>query len=185
MRKRKIWENFLQWILPCVLLVIALALSIYDFNNQMDTAIQTVVDDQAEQIGLYYAAGVEDKLKAVGNITDAVASIMASRPDRSDAFLNEKLDTLMKASDAYMVVYCATNGTGFLNDRRQIDMTELNYYDSILGETPHYLFTKTDGINGQSAFIYVCPITNPGNVNGYLLSYMEPAEMSEIGRAHV
>lgn len=55
--------NFLQWILPCVLLVIALALSIYDFNNQMDTAIQTVVDDQAEQIGLYYAAGVEDKLK--------------------------------------------------------------------------------------------------------------------------
>lgn len=167
MQKRKIWENFLQWVLPCVLLVVALVLSIYDFDNKMDTAIQTVVDDQAEQIGLYYAAGVEDRLKALENITDAVASIMASRPDRSDAFLNEKLDTLMKASDAYMVVYCATNGTGFLNDRRQIDMTELNYYDSILGETPHYLFTKTDGINGQSAFIYVCPITNPGNVNGY------------------
>ena len=97
MQKRKIWENFLQWVLPCVLLVIALVLSIYDFNNKMDAAIQTVVDDQAEQIGLYYAAGVEDKLKALGNITDAVASIMASRPDRSDAFLNEKLDTLMKA----------------------------------------------------------------------------------------
>ena len=180
MQKRKIWENFLQWVLPCVLLVAALVLSIYDFNNQMDTAIQTVVDDQAEQIGLYYAAGVEDKLKALGNITDAVASIMAARLDRGEAFLNEKLDTLMKASDAYMVVYCATNGTGFLNDRRQIDMTELNYYDSILGETPHYLFTRSDGINGQMAFIYVCPITNSGNVNGYLLSYMEPAEMSDL-----
>ena len=180
MQKRKIWESFLQWVLPGVLLVIALVLSIYDFNNKMDEAIQTVVDDQAEQIGLYYAAGVEDKLKAVGNITDAVASIMASRPDRSDAFLNEKLDTLMKASDAYMTAYCASNGTGFLNDRRQIDMTELNYYDSILGETPHYLFARTDGINGQSAFIYVCPITNPGKVNGYLLSYMEPAEMSDF-----
>lgn len=153
MQKRKIWENFLQWVLPCVLLVIALVLSIYDFNNKMEIAIQTVVDDQAEQIGLYYAAGVEDKLKALGNITDAVASIMAARLDRGEAFLNEKLDTLMKASDAYMVVYCATNGTGFLNDRRQIDMTELNYYDSILGETPHYLFTRSDGINGQMAFI--------------------------------
>ena len=53
MRKRKIWENFLQWILPGVLLVIALVLSIYDFNNKMEIAIQTVVDDQAEQIGLY------------------------------------------------------------------------------------------------------------------------------------
>ena len=180
MQKRKIWENFLQWVLPCVLLVIALVLSIYDFNNKMEIAIQTVVDDQAEQIGLYYAAGVEDKLKALGNITDAVASIMAARLDRGEAFLNEKLDTLMKASDAYMVVYCATNGTGFLNDRRQIDMTELNYYDSILGETPHYLFTRSDGINGQMAFIYVCPITNSGNVNGYLLSYMEPAEMSDL-----
>ena len=92
MQKRKIWENFLQWVLPCVLLVIALVLSIYDFNNQMDTAIQTVVDDQAEQIGLYYAAGVEDKLKALGNITDAVASIMAARLDRGEAFLNEKLE---------------------------------------------------------------------------------------------
>ena len=50
MRKRKIWENFLQWILPGVLLVIALVLSIYDFNNKMEIAIQTVVDDQAEQI---------------------------------------------------------------------------------------------------------------------------------------
>ena len=60
MQKRKIWENFLQWVLPCVLLVIALVLSIYDFNNKMDAAIQTVVDDQAEQIGLYYAAGVEE-----------------------------------------------------------------------------------------------------------------------------
>lgn len=57
MQKRKIWENFLQWVLPCVLLVAALVLSIYDFDNKMDTAIQTVVDDQAEQIGLYYAAG--------------------------------------------------------------------------------------------------------------------------------
>ncbi len=180
MRKRKIWENFLQWVLPCALLVVVLALNIYDFNDKMDTAIQTVVDDQAEQIGLYYAAGVEDKLKALGNITDAVASIMAGRPDRSDAFLNEKLDTLMKASDAYMVVYCATNGTGFLNDRRQIDMTELNYYDSILGESPHYLFAREDGINGQTAFVYVCPVTNYGNVTGYLLSYMEPAEMADF-----
>jgi hypothetical protein len=42
MQKRKIWENFLQWVLPCVLLVIALVLSIYDFNNKMDAAIQTV-----------------------------------------------------------------------------------------------------------------------------------------------
>ena len=99
MQKRKIWENFLQWVLPCVLLVIALVLSIYDFNNKMEIAIQTVVDDQAEQIGLYYAAGVEDKLKALGNITDAVASIMAARLDRGEAFLNEKLDTLMKAGD--------------------------------------------------------------------------------------
>lgn len=180
MQKRKIWENFLQWILPCVLLVIALALNIYDFNNEMDTAIQTVVDNQVEQIGLYYAAGVEDKLNALENITDAVASIMASRPDRSDAFLNEKLDTLMKASDAYMAAYCAANGTGYLNDRRQIDMTELNYYDSILGESPHYLFARDDGINGQTAFIYVCPVTNSGNVTGYLLSYMEPVEMSDL-----
>ena len=78
-----------------------------------------------------------------------------------------------------MVAYCASNGTGFLNDRRQIDMTELNYYDSILGESPHYLFTRSDGINGQMV-IYVCPITNYGNVNGYLLSYMEPAEMSDF-----
>ena len=64
MQKRKIWENFLQWVLPCVLLVVALVLSIYDFDNKMDTAIQTVVDDQAEQIGLYYAAGVEDRCRA-------------------------------------------------------------------------------------------------------------------------
>ena len=180
MQKRKFWEIVFQWVFPCALLVVALVLSIYEFNNKMNSAIQTVVDDQAEQIGFYYSAGVDDKLKALRNITDVVASIMASRPGRSDAFLNEKLDTLMKASDAYMVAYCASNGTGFLNDRRQIDMTELNYYDSILGESPHYLFTRSDGINGQTAFIYVCPIATSGNVTGYLLSYMNPDDMKEF-----
>lgn len=180
MQKRKIWEIFLQWILPCALLIVALILSICDFNKKMDSAIRTVVDNQAEQIGFYYSAGVDDKLEALGNITDAVASIMASRPDRSDAFLNEKLDTLAKASSAYMTAYCAVNGTGFLNDRRQIDMSELNYYDSIISASPHYLFAKDDGVSGQTAFIYVCPITNSGNVTGYLLSYMNPAEMSDF-----
>ena len=180
MQKRKIWEIFLQWILPCALLIVALILSICDFNKKMDSAIRTVVDNQAEQIGFYYSAGVDDKLGALGNITDAVASIMASRPDRSDAFLNEKLDTLAKASSAYMTAYCAVNGNGFLNDRRQIDMSELNYYDSIISASPHYLFAKDDGVSGQTAFIYVCPITNSGNVTGYLLSYMNPAEMSDF-----
>ena len=146
----------------------------------MNSAIRTVVDNQAEQIGFYYSAGVDDKLGALGNVTDAVASIMAGRPDRSDAFLNEKLDTLTKASDAYMTAYCAVSGAGFLNDRRQIDMTELNYYDSIIGTSSHYLFAKDDGIGGKSAFIYVCPITNSGNVTGYLLSYMDPAEMADF-----
>ena len=37
--------------LSCALLVVALVLSIYEFNNKMNSAIQTVVDDQAEQIG--------------------------------------------------------------------------------------------------------------------------------------
>ena len=38
----------------------------------------------------------------------------------------------------------------------------------------------TDGINGQTAFIYVCPIAISGNVTGYLLSYMNPDNMKEF-----
>lgn len=62
MQKRKFWEIVFQWVFPCALLVVALVLSIYEFNNKMNSAIQTVVDDQAEQIGYYYSAGVDDKL---------------------------------------------------------------------------------------------------------------------------
>ena len=180
MQKKKIWEVFLQWVLPCALLIVALVLSIYDFNDKMNTAIRTVVDDQAEQIGFYYSAGVDDKLTALGDITDAVASIMASRPDRSDAFLNEKLDTLVKASNAYMTVYCAINGNATLSDRRQIDMSDLNYYENIVTGSAHYIYVKSDGLNGRTAFIYVCPIMNSNNVTGYLLSYMDPADMSDF-----
>ena len=79
----------------------------------MNSAIQTVVDDQAEQIGYYYSAGVDDKLGALGDITSAMANIMASRPDRSDAFVYEKLDTIVKASNAYMSAYCAVKLSPF------------------------------------------------------------------------
>lgn len=180
MQKRKFWEIVFQWVFPCALLVVALVLSIYEFNNKMNSAIQTVVDDQAEQIGFYYSAGVDDKLGALGDITSAMANIMASRPDRSDAFVYEKLDTIVKASNAYMSAYCAVNGKGMLSDRREFDMSELNYYGSISGTSAHYIYAGTDGINGQTAFIYVCPIAISGNVTGYLLSYMNPDDMKEF-----
>lgn len=180
MQKRKLWEIAFQWILPCALLTVALVLSICDFNKKMDSVIRTVVDDQAQQIGLYYSAGVNDKLGALGDITDAMASIIASRPDRSDAFVYEKLDTIVGASSAYMSVYCAMNGTGMLSDYREMDMTELNYYDNVSGTSAHYIYTQSDGISGQKAFIYVCPITDSGNVTGYLLSYMDPAGMADF-----
>lgn len=180
MQKRKIGEIFLQWILPCALLIVALVLSIYDFNDKMNASIRAVVDDQAEQIGFYYSAGVDDKLNALSNLTDAVASIMVGRPDRSDAFVQEKLDTIVKASDAYMAAYCAINGKGVLNDRNTIDMTKLNYYDSIIGSSGHYLYVKTDEITEASAFVYVCPITNSGNVTGYLISYMKPEAIADF-----
>ena len=139
MQKRKFWEIVFQWVFPCALLVVALVLSIYEFNNKMNSAIQTVVDDQAEQIGFYYSAGVDDKLGALGDITSAMANIMASRPDRSDAFVYEKLDTIVKASNAYMSAYCATNGKGMLSDRREFDMSELNYYGAS-AEPPPIIF---------------------------------------------
>ena len=72
----------------------------------MNSAIRTVVDNQAEQIGFYYSAGVDDRLGALGDITDAMASIIAGHPDKSDAFVYEKLDTIVRASSAYMSAYC-------------------------------------------------------------------------------
>lgn len=169
MQKRKVWEIVLQWIFPCALLIVALVLSIVEFNKKMDSAIRTVVDDQAQQIGFYYSAGVDDKLEALGNITNAMASIIASRPDRSDAFVYEKLDTIVKASSSYMSAYCTVNGKGLLSDKREFDMTGLNYYNSIGNTSAHFLYAKSDGITGQTAFVYVCPITNSNNVTGYLL----------------
>lgn len=180
MQKRKVWEIIFQWVLPCALLVCALIWSIYEFNDKMNSAIRTVVDDQAEQIGFYYSAGVDDKLEALGNITGAMASIIASRPDRSDAFVYEKLDTIAKASSAYMSAYCAVNGNGMLSEQKAFDMTKLNYYDDIGSTSPYYIYAKDDGISGRSAFVYVCPITISGNVTGYLLSYMDPAEMTDF-----
>ena len=154
MQKRKFWEIVFQWVFPCALLVVALVLSIYEFNNKMNSAIQTVVDDQAEQIGFYYSAGVDDKLGALGDITSAMANIMASRPDRSDAFVYEKLDTIVKASNAYMSAYCAANGKGMLSDRREFDMSELNYYGSISGTSAHYLCRH--GWDQRTDCLYLC-----------------------------
>ena len=174
MQKKKVWELFLQWILPCVLLAVALAVSIIDFNKKMDVAIRSVVDTQAEQIGFYYSAGVNDKLSRVAEITDAISSIIANKVDRGDAYLYEKLDTLAAASDVYMTAYSNTSGQALFNDRCKLDLTELNYYNSIADTSSHFLYVKSDGITGRCAFIYVSPITVSGEAVGYLLSYMDP-----------
>ena len=44
-----------------------------------------------------------------------------------------------------MSAYCAVNGNGMLSDRREFDMSELNYYGSISGTSAHYIYAGTDG----------------------------------------
>ena len=180
MQKRKLWEIFLQWILPCVLLVVVLVLSICEFNKKMESTIRTVVDDQAEHIGSYYSVGINDRLETLADITKATAAVIQKYPDRSNISLHEKLDMMAKSSKSYMTAYCSISGNAILNDGSTMDMTGLDYYDSICSPSAHYLYARDDGINGRTALIYIEPIMNSGNVTGYLLSYLDPADMSDF-----
>lgn len=180
MQSKKIEQIITQWVLPTILLVILLSVFISRYRGQSETVVDSFVENSIEQTGGTYSRNISSTLKSMKSITDIVEEMLERRGDVSLTYLTQSLHAIEDSGAAFSVAYCYTNGEGIMAGSERLNLKNTDYFSSLQGTDSFFTYTKNDGITGQEAILYVCPVEYESEVNGYLIAYMNPTELTEI-----
>lgn len=161
-----------QWIGPFVVMVMVLAVMLFNFSvksktnaselvtKNMTAAVETSMNRIKTRVTLLETVG-----KPIGELLGKVSSLESSQAQ-------ELAETAMKHSGAYMVCICDETGNGIDNAGEKISIVQTDYFEALYeAEEIRYVFTMNDGIQEQNAIIVSIPVENKAQPGRLLLFY--------------
>lgn len=161
-----------QWIGPFVVMVMVLAVMLFNFSvksktnaselvtKNMTAAVETSMNRIKTRVTLLETVG-----KPIGELLGKVSSLESSQAQ-------ELAETAMKHSGAYMVCICDETGNGIDNAGEKISIAQTDYFEALYeAEEIRYVFTMNDGIQEQNAIIVSIPVENKAQPGRLLLFY--------------
>lgn len=161
-----------QWIGPFVVMVMVLAVMLFNFSvksktnaselvtKNMTAAVETSMNRIKTRVTLLETVG-----KPIGELLGKVSSLESSQAQ-------ELAETAMKHSGAYMVCICDETGNGIDNAGEKISIAQTDYFKALYeAEEIRYVFTMNDGIQEQNAIIVSIPVENKAQPGRLLLFY--------------
>lgn len=180
MQKSSLKETILQWLVPIFILLALIIIIVINFAVSMKGTINYLYETNNKQVGKSYSENIESDLAAITSISDMMQNMLESRGGTNIVYLMDTVDVMVNSSDAYMVAYCWENGDAVLPNRVSGNLKDTLYFDCLQGTDNFFAYTPDDGVNGREAFLYVCPIEWLGCVNGYLITYIDPAVLENV-----
>ena len=183
MQKTKHKKTVMQWLIPLGALIIAVSIIVVDFAVESRKIIESLYEINNEQVGNSYCENIEGDMAAIAHVSDAMQNILESRADGNVDYLMDTIEAMVNSSAAYMVAYCYDNGKALLPNQESVDIKETSYYEYLKGTANFFIYTKDDGITGQPAFLYICPVQYGGEMDGYLVTYIPPSVFESVFEA--
>ena len=180
MQKNSLKETVLQWFVPIFLLLGLIIVILIDFTIVTKEAITELHETNNKQVGKSYAENIESELDTIASISDIMQNMVETRGGTNIVYLMDTVDAVVNSCDAYMAAYCWENGDAVLPNRVSGNLADTSYFELLQGKDNFFAFTEDDGVTGQPAYLYVCPVEWLGAVNGYLITYIEPALLENV-----
>lgn len=180
MQKNSLKETILQWFVPIFILLGLIIAILVDFTMVTKEAITALHETNNKQVGKSYAENIESELETIASISDIMQNMVETRGGTNIVYLMDTVDAVVNSCDAYMAAYCWENGDAVLPNRVSGNLAETSYFELLQGKDNFFAFTEDDGVTGQAAYLYVCPVEWLGAVNGYLITYINPALLENV-----
>ena len=142
--------------------------------------MNSFVENSIEQTGGTYSRNISSVLKSMKGVTDVIDEMLERRGDGNITYLVQALDAIEDSGSAFSVVYCYANGSTVMPGQGTINLQDTDYFSKFQGVESFFSYTKDDGITGNEAILYVCPVEYMDAVQGYLIAYMDPQEMEDL-----
>lgn len=180
MQKNSLKETVLQWFVPIFILIGLIVTFLIDFTIDTREAITDLYETNNKQIGKSYAENIESELMTIASISDIMQNMVETRGGTNIVYLMDTVDAVVNSCDAYLAAYCWENGDAVLPNRVSGNLADTSYFNLLQGRDNFFAFTEDDGVTGQAAYLYVCPVEWLGAVNGYLITYINPALLENV-----
>lgn len=180
MKKSALLNTILQWVVPIALLLASIVVFMIRFAIDSEKNITELCETNNKQVGKSYSENVESCLSTIASVSDIMHQMVETRGGYNVTYMMDTVDVMASYSDAYMTVYCWTDGDAVMPKRKLVDLRETSYYQLLKGEENFFTYTEDDGITGKAAFLYVCPVEWDGEINGYLITYIDPLLLTEL-----
>ena len=180
MKKSSLLNTIMQWVVPIALLLVLIVVFMISFAITNKENITELCETNNKQVGKSYAENVTSRLTTFASVSDTMHQMVETRGSHNVTYMMDTVDVMVSYKDAYQTAYCWQDGDAVLPKRQLVDLKDTVYYKSLQGTKNFFTYTPDDGITGRAAFLHVCPVEWEGEINGYLITYMDPMLLSEL-----
>ena len=134
MADRQIKSAIIRWLIPAVILIIILAVMLFDFSTKSRQAADNNVAETFLNTAEKYAEEVNYEIKAMTAAGKTVMQLICGETWISEKKILTMEEALCNNSDACEVMFCRGEGLGLLHDGKKVETDNITYFPEIKEE---------------------------------------------------
>lgn len=184
MKDKQTRSAIVQWMIPTIVLLVAIIAMFIDFYITSSESAQAQVEKNFTGTAESYASMISERLTSIQKSGKVVAAIMGQHTKRELGIAEESVEALSSQTDAYMVIMADMDGQGINQEKEWISLVDMEYYERIKDGREQMLYLADDGIMDKSAVLCVSPIYKESGSSkvpaGMILMYYSIEEFDSL-----
>lgn len=167
-------------ILPISVLLILILVTLYKFGISSNKTAITIVEDEVAAAAGGFSSQIYEDLDNMTRMGIAFRDMIVALPIEKPIDTLPLIGTLAANSQAYMVVYCDTDGVGVTQNGIKVNVEKDELLHPDAGNAPYYAYIQKERIMQAEAVVSVIPVVREGTVSNYILMYYSVSRIKKL-----
>ena len=167
-------------ILPISVLLILILVTLYKFGISSNKTAITIVEDEIAATAGGFSSQIYEDLDNMTRMGIAFRDMIVALPIEKPMDTLPLIGTLGANSQAYMVVYCDTDGVGVTQNGIKVNVEKDELLHPDAGAAPYYAYIQKERIMQAEAVVSVIPVVREGTVSNYILMYYSVSRIKKL-----
>lgn len=167
-------------ILPISVLLILILVTLYKFGISSNKTAITIVEDEVAAAAGGFSSQIYEDLDNMTRMGIAFRDMIVALPIEKPIDTLPLIGTLGGNSQAYMVVYCDTDGVGVTQNGIKVNVEKDELLHPDAGNAPYYAYIQKERIMQAEAVVSVIPVVREGTVSNYILMYYSVSRIKKL-----
>ena len=168
----------------CVLALLALIAGfvVVHHSNASFAQAEQMVSDRVETLMLSETGEIDLLFQKTSIAGFTSVASLGSNGYYGKSATTTLLTNINKTCNAYLSMYCTTDGTAFDQNGNVHQLPEDAYSGALSSSAFYFSYVKDDLVTGSDAIVYFAPVTKSGELYAHLIIYLDPRIISKANK---